>query len=228
MGGLPTRQVAAGPIDVAHVIRGKKVGVVKGYFIMRQVVNKGYEGWYEGGLTFSPGKGYPILGAIVDTTAPADDADKRIKDTLPSVWNRRIVEEGIRGIVVEGNFAPARLIARVQGRRVVGRATDSLGHPVVGAKVKLRKVGGKTCCNSVTTASGAFTVNAPPVQCAGTGAFQLSVSAGGAKSSKNVRLGSATPASAGNDSEEASDAAAEARVLIRRDENRIVIRDRLR
>jgi hypothetical protein len=187
MGGQPTRQVAAGPIDVPHLIRGKRVGVVKGFFVMRQVTSEGYEGWYEGGLAFSPGKGYPILGAIVDTTAPADDSDKRIKDTLPSVWNRRVVEEGIGGIVVEGNLAPRKISARVRGRRISGRVTDSLGHAVIGAAVKLRKAGARPCCRAVTSSTGAYALTVP--RGAGTGAFELSASAGAATLSKRVQLG---------------------------------------
>jgi len=69
----------------------------------------------------------------------------------------------------------------------VGRVTDSLGHPVVGAKVTLRKPGGKPCCTAVTSATGAFTLKVP--RSAGTGAFQLSVAVGGAALTKNIRTG---------------------------------------
>lgn len=186
MGGLPTRQVAAGPLAVPHVVAGRKVGVVRGYYVLMQVTRKDYEGWYEGGLGLPLGKGYPLLAADVDTTAPDADADKRIRETLPSLWNRRVVLEGIRGIAIEGNLAPRALTARVQGRRVSGRATDSLGHPVVGAKVILRAPNGTRCCTARTTPSGAFALTVP--RSAGSGAFRISVAAGGATLTKNVRV----------------------------------------
>jgi hypothetical protein len=186
MGGLPTRQVAAGPLAVPHIVRGKKVGVIKGFYVIMQVTKKTYEGWYEGGLGFTLGRGYPALAADVDTTAPADDADKRIEGQLPSVWNRRVVDEGIRGIFVEGNFAPRNLTVRVQGRRLTGQARDALGHAVVSATVKLRQ-GSKTCCRTKTSATGAFALSVPTS--AGTGMFRLTVAAGGATLTKTVRLG---------------------------------------
>ncbi len=186
MGGIPTRELAAGPINIPHVVRGKKIGVVKGYFLIRQATKKGYEGFIEGGLGFWLGAGYPAFAADVDTTAPGDDGDKRIEGTLPSVWNRRVVEEGIRGIAVEGNFAPTKMAVAVNGRRLTGRVRDSLGHAVVSAAVKLKQ-GAKTCCRTTTTANGTFALSVP--KSAGTGAFRLSVSTGGATLTKTVRLG---------------------------------------
>jgi len=186
MGGLPTRQVAAGPIAIPHIARGKKVGVIRGFYVLMQVTKEGYEGWYEGGLGFRLGSGYPALAADVDTTAPADDGDKRIEGTLPSVWNRRVVDQGIRGIFVEGNFAPRKLTVRVQGRRLSGTIRDALGDAVVGAAVKLKR-GSKTCCRTTTTATGAFALSVP--KSAGAGTFRLSVSTGGATLTKRIRLG---------------------------------------
>lgn len=93
----------------------------------------------------------------------------------------------MRGIVLEGNLAPRNVTARVQAGRVVGRVTDSLGHPVVGAKVTLGKPGGRPCCTAVTSVTGAFTLNVP--RSAGTGAFQLSVAVSGATLTKSVKIG---------------------------------------
>lgn len=159
MGGLPTRQVAAGPIAVPHVVRGRKVGVIKGFFLIRQVTKPQYEGWFEAALAFSLGKGYPIPAADVDTTSPDDDSAKRINEMLPSEWNRRIVEQGIRGIAVEGNLAPQRVTARVQGGRVVGRVTDTVGHAGVDLKVVLERRAGSSwtrVTTSVTNGNGEF------------------------------------------------------------------------
>lgn len=186
MGGLPTRHVAAGPIAVPHLVAGRKVGVVRGYYVLRQVTQKDYEGWYEAGLGLPLGKGYPLLAADVDTTAPDADADKRIRGTLPSVWNRRVVLEGIRGIAVEGNLAPQVLTAAVRGRKVTGRALDTLRHPLVRARIVLRGPGGRRCCTALTSPSGAFALTVP--SSAGGGVFQISVAAGGAALSKSIRL----------------------------------------
>lgn len=187
MGGIPTKQVVAGPIGVPHIVRGRKVGVIKGFFLIRQGTRQDYEGLTDAALAFSLGRGYPVLAADVDTTAPSDDSNNSIQGELPSAWNRRVVEQGIRGIAVEGNLAPRKLTSRVHGRRIVGRAADSLGHPLFGTKVTLRKQGGKLCCSATTSATGSFTLNVP--RSAGTGAFQLSVVAGGAKLTKSIRLG---------------------------------------
>lgn len=186
-GGIPTKQVVGGPIGVPHMIRGRKVGVIKGFFLIRQGARQGYEGWTNSAVAFSLGRGYPVLAANVDTTAPGSDANLSIKGMLPSAWNRQVVEQGVRGIVVEGNLAPRTMTARAQAGRVVGRVTDSLGHPLVGVKVKLRKADLQPCCNATTTATGAFTLNVP--QSAGTGSFQLSVAVGGATLTKSVRIG---------------------------------------
>jgi hypothetical protein len=187
MGGIPTRQVVASAIRVPHLVRGRKVGDIKGFFVIRQGAKEDYEGWTEAGLAFSLGKGYPVLAADVDTTGPSDDSNNTIQNTLPSAWNRRVVEEGVRGIAVVGNLAPSKLTARVQGRRVSGRATDALGHVVVQAKVALRAPNGKRCCTALTRTDGTFALTVPGS--AGSGAFQLSVTAGGAKATKSVRLG---------------------------------------
>lgn len=187
MGGLPTRQVAAGPIAVPHLVAGRKVGVVRGYYVLMQVTQEDYEGWYESGLGLPLGKGYPLLAADVDATAPAADADKRIQGTLPSVWNRRVVLEGIRGIAVEGNLAPGVLTAAVRGRRVTGRALDTLRHPLVRARIVLRGPGGKRCCGTLTAPTGAFALTVPPS--AGSGAFQISVAVGSATLTKSIRVG---------------------------------------
>jgi len=39
IGGIPTREVTSGPIDVPHVIGGRKVGSVKGFFLIRQATS---------------------------------------------------------------------------------------------------------------------------------------------------------------------------------------------
>jgi hypothetical protein len=186
MGGIPTKQVAAGPIEVPHIVGGRKVGVIKGFFVIRQATQEQYEGWFEAALAVSLGKGYPIPAADVDTTSPDSDASKTIKGMLPSQWNRQVVEQGLRGIAVEGNLAPARLSVRVLGRRVVGQAADVLGHPVVGAKVTLAKPGGRACCSTKTTATGRYTLVVPAS--AGTGTFVVSVSVAEAVAKKTVTV----------------------------------------
>jgi hypothetical protein len=179
MGGLPTRQVAAGPIDVPHVIGGRKVGVIKGFFLIRQVTKPQYEGWFEAALAFSLGRGYPIPAADLDTTAPDDDATKTIQGMLPSQWNRRVIEDGLRGISVEGNLAPRKVAARVQPGRVTGRVTDTVGHPVVRLKVVLERRAGSSwsrVTTGVTNGNGEFALRLAGV--AKASAVRVSVSLG--------------------------------------------------
>lgn len=181
MGGLPTKQVAAGPIDVPHVIRGRKVGVIKGFYLIRQVTKPQYEGWFEAGLAFSLGRGYPIPAADVDTTSPDDDSAKRIKEMLPSEWNRQIVEQGVRGIAVDGNLAPQKVTARVRAGRMQGRVTDTVGHPVVGLKVLLERRAGSSwtrVTTGATNGNGEFALRAGAVAKGST--VRVSVSLGSA------------------------------------------------
>ena len=39
IGGITTREVTSGPIDVPHVIGGRKVGSVMGFFLIRQATS---------------------------------------------------------------------------------------------------------------------------------------------------------------------------------------------
>lgn len=180
-GAGPTREVAAGPIALPHRVGGRRIGTIRGFFVIRQTAKKGYEGWFEAGVGLPLGPGYPVLAADVDTTSPDSDSDKRIQGKLPSEWNRAIVEQGVRGIAVEGNLAPQRVIARVLGRRVAGRATDTLGHPLVGATAVLERRSGsawRRVAATRTTASGGF-VFALPGAAAGS-SLRVAVSFGGA------------------------------------------------
>lgn len=187
MGGIPTKQVAAGPIDVPHIIRGRQVGVIKGFFLIMQATRAQYEGWFEAGLAFSLGRGYPIPAADLDTTAPDDDATKTIQGTLPSEWNRRVIEQGVRGITVEGNLAPQKVTARVKAGRVEGRATDTVGHPVVGLKVVLERRAGSSwtrVTTGVTNGNGEFALRLAGV--AGASGIRVSVSLGAAVARSGV------------------------------------------
>ncbi len=179
MGGIPTREVASGPIDVPHVVRGRKVGVVKGVFVIRQATSRGYEGWYEGGVAFGVGTGYPVLAADVDTTSPDADASKRIEGMQPSKWNRQAIEQGIRGTAVEGNLAPRRVVVRIGRGLVAGRATDSLGHPLVAARVVLERragAGWSRAATGRTGLNGEFSLRLAGAA----GVIRVSVSSGGA------------------------------------------------
>ena len=78
---------------------------------------------------------------------------------LPSAWNLQAVEEAVRGVAVEGNLAPRKVTARIQGGQVAGRVTDGLGHPVVGAKVALERRSGNAwqrVAQGRTNANGEF------------------------------------------------------------------------
>lgn len=178
--------VASGPIAVPHLIKGHKVGVIKGFMLVLQKTGKGYEGWHRAAVGFPLGKGYPVLVADFLTTSPSDDASDIIENVLPSQWNRQAVDQALQGVALDGNLAPRALQAGVHGARVTGRVVDGLGHGVVGVKVTLRKQGSEPCCSATTSATGAFAMNVP--QSAGTGAFVLSVSSGGVALTKSVRI----------------------------------------
>ena len=164
MGGIPTKQVAAGPIDVPHVVGGRKVGVIKAFFLIRQVTKSHYEGWFEAGLAFSLGTGYPIPAADLDTTAPDDDATKTIQGKLPSEWNLQVIQQALHGIAVEGNLAPRKVTARVLAGKVTGQVVDTVGHPVVGVRVVLERRTGSSwtrAATGTTTGTGRYAVRLP-------------------------------------------------------------------
>jgi hypothetical protein len=180
MGGLPTRQVAAGAIRVPHVVHGRTIGAITGTFVIMQVTKPQYEGWFEAALAFSLGKGYPIPVAGVDTTSPDDDADKRIQNELPSAWNRRIVEAGVRAIAVEGNLAPQKVTARRQGARVTGRVSDTVHHPVVAIGVTLERRAGSSWRRVATGRSDGTGAFAIPLKAASGSTLRVSASVAGA------------------------------------------------
>jgi hypothetical protein len=139
IGGIPTTEVASGPIDVPHVVRGRRVGVLRGFFVIRHATREQYEGWYDAGLGFALGRGYPVIVPDFQTNFPGDDAKHEIPGGPPSRWNRQVIERALRGVAIEGNLAPARVAARIQGARVTGRVTDTLGHPSVAITVVLER-----------------------------------------------------------------------------------------
>jgi hypothetical protein len=187
IGGIPTREVASGTLSVPHLVGGRKVGVVRAFYVIRQATKAAYEGWFDAGLGFSAGKGYAVLVPDMQTNFPGDEAKHKPPDGTASTWNRRVIEQALRGVAIEGNLAPSKLAARVQARRVTGRVTDSLGHPLVGVKVTLRTAAGRSCCSVATSTTGAFALNVPPS--AGAGALRLSVAVGGAQLTSTVRIG---------------------------------------
>ena len=177
--------VASGPIDVPHVIRGRKVGVIRGFMLIRHSPAQGYEGWYKAVVGFALGRGYPVMVTDVKSDTPGDDSNGLIEGQLPSVWNRKAIDQALAGIVVNGNLAAEKITAAVQGRRIAGRVTDTVGHPVVGVKVTVRGRGA-ACCSATTTATGAYSINVPAS--AGTGAFAVSVAGPGGALTKRVSV----------------------------------------
>jgi hypothetical protein len=177
--------VTSGPVAVPHVIGGRKVGAVTGFMLIRRKAGQGYEGWYRAALGFPLGKGYPVLVADFGAETPGDDSAETIEGQLPSAWNRTAIEQAIAGVVLDGNLAAQAVAAAVKGRRIAGRVTDTLGHPVVGVKVTVRGRGG-VCCSGATTGAGTFALSVP--KSAGAGAFVVSVSGAGATLTKSVTV----------------------------------------
>jgi hypothetical protein len=187
------KAVASGPIAVPHLVKGRKVGSLKGFFLILHNPDKGYEGWYHAAIGVPLGKGYPIVAANFGITTPSDDATQTIEGKTPSVWNRQVIDQALRGVAVDGNLAARTIQAQVRpiepccNARISGRVTDALGHPLVGVKVTLRKHAQEPCCGATTTATGAYVLNVP--KSAGTGAFVLSVTAAGSSLTKTIRIG---------------------------------------
>lgn len=192
--GSGWRLVASGPILVPHFVRGRRAGTIKGFMIVKQKTDAGYEGWYKAGLGFSLGKGYTVVVTRFLTTTPGSDSADVIEGRRPSEWNRQAIDQAVRGVAVDGNLAVATIQAKVKmtpaeptnNARITGRVLDTLGHGVAGVKVTLRKQGVEPCCGATTTATGAYTLVVP--KRAGTGAFTLAVTGAGPTLTKTLQV----------------------------------------
>jgi hypothetical protein len=166
------------------------VGTITGFKHVIQKSDAGYEGWYKAALGISLGKGYTVVVVKSQTTTPGDDSRQVIAGKVPSEWNRQAIDEALRGVAIVGNLAALTIKANVRltpadpvnGARITGRVTDTVGDAVVGVKVRLRKSNADPVNGAVTTAIGAFTLAVPKK--AGTGSFVLSV----AGLSKNITV----------------------------------------
>lgn len=135
-------EIEVGNLPVPHVIRGRQVGILPGFAVLR--VSPGSDtAQHEAAIAFPLRPGlfavahFSLLDPFGDTPAPFGKYFVK-GTTLASEWNRAFGRLVLRGVRLDGNLPPARVRAR-GGRRVSGTVADRFRHPVVGAPVILQR-----------------------------------------------------------------------------------------
>jgi hypothetical protein len=127
------------PVAVSHVVAGRTVGTMPGHLLLTDV--QAEQGWHEGSIAFSLGRG---VFATAEFWGRGPPFDCLVAGTPVSQWQRTAVLSALRSVQLEGNLPPARVTAGARSGRVVGVVTDSFGHVLAAVGVKLeRRDGGR-------------------------------------------------------------------------------------
>lgn len=158
------------PLRLPHVIRGRRVGTIPGYFVLTASQASGpTSAQHEAAVAFALGRGvyatasFSLLSPSQDYPAPFGEYIVHtyglIKgETLASSWNREQAFLSVVSVGLSGNLPPARVLAR-GGKRVTGSVRDRFGHPLVLAPVTLEQKVGKRWLkvhSAKTNAKGAY------------------------------------------------------------------------
>lgn len=138
-------------IAIPHVIRGREVGKLPGFYVIGAAREEG--GWHEGGLGISMSRGVFALGEF---WSRANTFRCIVNGVESRAWHLDATRRAIAAIAVDGNLPPARVTARARGRRVAGQVTDGFGHPVAGVRVTFERRVGRTWRRAGAGASDAL------------------------------------------------------------------------
>lgn len=172
---------STGALAVPHTIAGKRVGSIPGFTLTTKA--PGTSAKVEAALAFPLCKGLVVVAGF-SLQSPYDDSDTAggqftVNGQLASSWNLAQAEAAMKGVSVDGNLPPGKIVAHVAGRKVIGKARDCRGQPLVGVRVRL--VPGRVSAR--TNAGGKFAI---PVR--KPGRYRLTIALGGASKSARFKV----------------------------------------
>jgi hypothetical protein len=172
-------QTSTSAVAVPHTVVGKQVGTIPGYLVATR--SPSFPAQVEDALAFPLCRGLFVVAGF-SALSPQQDSDHvggtyLVNGQTASTWNAAQVTEAVRGVSVDGNLPPGRVVARAIGRSIVGSARDCIGQPLVGLTV--RAVPGGAAAR--TSATGAFSIR---VKKAGT--YRIGASLAGVTASSGV------------------------------------------
>ncbi len=130
-------------LSVPHVVGGRAVGTVLGYYYLMTPSLGGGEARFEAALAFPLDVG---LYAIVhfDLLEPPDNSFVVTGSVSASTWNRGQALLALSGVRLQGNLPPKIVSARAyeRGRTVKGKVVDRFLDAVLGAPVSLERLAG--------------------------------------------------------------------------------------
>jgi hypothetical protein len=179
--------VGEGSVAVSHVVAGRTVGTLPGYFLLTD--SRSEQGWHEGSIAFSLGKNARGRGVYATARFWGRGIPFRctVVGTPVSQWQRTGVTSALQSVQLEGNLPPARVTVRARSGRVLGEVTDSFGHFLAGVGVKLERREGRrwrAVRSGVTDRDARYTLRAP-----GKGTYRVTASLAGVRARSNpVRL----------------------------------------
>jgi hypothetical protein len=150
--------IESGPIAVAHLVGGREVGTIPGFYVLTDAQSQ--TGYHESGLGFPLGRG---VYAQVEFWSRGNALECTVRGAPVASWHRDTARAAVRQVRLEGNLPPARVTARARGRSVTGSAADSFGHPDAGIAVRLEQRAGtrwRSVRSGRTTATGAYSLRA--------------------------------------------------------------------
>lgn len=170
------------PLLVPHVIKGRRVGTLKGISLI--IHSPGSTGAaVKSGVTFLLCRGL-VATVIFELMKPLDDDAAPFGQyvveggSLASMWNHVRGREALSQVSLNGYLPLARVTARAHGRGVTGTVTDCAGHPAPGVVVHVGSA------RATTNSSGRYTAHVVRP-----GTYAATASAGGATTaSSRVRV----------------------------------------
>jgi len=173
-------EVSTTTAAVPHTVAGRRVGSIPAFVLATR--SPGFGAQVEVALAFPLCPGLQVV-ADFDLLSPQQDGDGLggqylVQNQVASAWNEAQAEAALAGVSLDGNLPPGKVTARRAGRRVVGKARDCRGHPLVGVPVRLVPGGRSTR----TSATGTFALPAPKQH----GRYRVTVSLAGRAASARV------------------------------------------
>ena len=182
-------QIAAGRRRVPHVVGGRRVGTLRAAWAIDAQAAPGAR--VQGAVAIFLGR---RVHAVTLFHLPDPPSDQDSTGTLTvagqpgSKWNRNHARAALDAVYVEGSLPPARVKARVRGRKVSGTVQDTFAQPVSEVEIVLQRRAGsrwRGTAKGKTSTRGTYSLRAPRP-----GAYRVVASlAGSSAKSRPVPVG---------------------------------------